>query len=147
MTFFFNKTPLICGYNLFCLLFVRLFSNYFTTNFLIKYILYVIISFCFCSEETSIYTTSDSDSDNNENNDSHIFPVRIINSMDYYRSLLPELMLNVHHEGNSGVNNDRPVIFKKNNASHLGRRKMNRAQNGIYIHIYNIILTVCIVKH
>jgi len=77
-----------------------------------------------------ISSTSDSDEDNY---DLYIPPFHIINSVDYYRSLLPELIVNDHNEVHSVVNNDNTVTFKKKNVSHIGRKKANRLQNGIHV--------------
>jgi hypothetical protein len=58
-------------------------------------------------------------------------PVTIIDYSEFYRDLCPELRISYNNDILDADN--KPVSHKKKNISQMGRKKANRAQNGILI--------------
>lgn len=84
------------------------------------------------------FSSNSEDSTDESDYEGFMPPIRVIDSVQYYRNLFPGLL-------NYGVNinntdaDTKTVAFKKKNFSQMGRRKANRAQNGtniLYMLIY-----------
>lgn len=72
-----------------------------------------------------------------DESDYEIYPlaVALVGSTAYYRILFSELRTS-HNVGINNTDGIKLATFKKNNISQMGRRKANRAQNGIHTYLY-----------
>lgn len=102
------------------------------------YLTYKLFSY-YSVDNTTVSDYSDDESENNENSTSNL---TLTNSTAYYRNLYSELMLSYEANRDNTNNDTKSVAFKKKNISQMGRKKANRALNGIsiycctYIHIF-----------
>lgn len=89
------------------------------------------------SVETITISDQSADESELEDNEYLVTNIPLTNSVGYYSNVFSETVLS--HE----INNDnkdvetKSVAYKKKNISQMGRRKANRAQNGI---IYLLVL-------
>lgn len=81
--------------------------------------------------EDTIYSSTNTDASDDSDYEIMTPNVTIVDYSTYYRNLCPELRISYNNDISDADN--KPVSHKKKNISQMGRKKANRAQNGMLI--------------
>lgn len=83
-----------------------------------------------------MYFVSASENESDNESYTNTLPITINNSREYYRSMLNEISLSYEFINRNRNVETKTVSLKKKNVPQMGRRKANRALNGIH-KLYN----------